>query len=169
MNEENTAMSASRSETIRLLSLPPKAKMDQNRYFNPGIEKVMSPFQSIRAIDYTVILVRDTEAMRQFYEGVLGFLFVRELSENWREYRVGSNTLVLARPRRLADEPATPKGSASIQLAFRVPPSDVDRCAAWLALRSIAIISPPTNHSFGHRTLFFRDPDGNLIEIYAEI
>ena len=143
--------------------------MDQNRYFNPGIEKVMSPFQSIRAIDYTVILVRDMEAMRQFYEGVLGFLFVRELSENWREYRVGSNTLVLARPRRLADEPATPKGSAPIQLAFRVPPSDVDRCAAWLALRSIAIISPPTNHSFGHRTLFFRDPDGNLIEIYAEI
>jgi len=169
MDEENTAISASRFATIRLLSLQRKAKMDHNRYFNPGIEKVMSPFQSIRAIDYTVILVRDMEAMRQFYEGVLGFLFVRELSENWREYRVGSNTLVLARPRRLAYEPATPKGSASIQLAFRVPPSDVDRCAEWLALRSISIISPPTNHSFGHRTLFFRDPDGNLIEIYAEI
>jgi len=22
---------------------------------------------------------------------------------------------------------------------------------------------------FGHRTLFFRDPDGNVLEIYAEI
>jgi catechol 2,3-dioxygenase-like lactoylglutathione lyase family enzyme len=143
--------------------------MDQNRYFKRGDEKVMSPFHAIRAIDYTVILVRDMEAMRQFYEDVLGFLFIRELSENWREYRVGSNTLVLARPRRLADEPATPKGSASVQLAFRVPPPDVDRCADWLARRKIATLSPPTNHAFGHRTLFFRDPDGNLIEIYAEI
>ncbi|MFM7304144.1 MAG: VOC family protein [Alphaproteobacteria bacterium] len=41
-----------------------------------------SPFQSIRAIDYTVILVRDMEAMKHFYEDVLGFPFVRELSEN---------------------------------------------------------------------------------------
>jgi len=23
--------------------------------------------------------------------------------------------------------------------------------------------------AFGHRTIFFRDPDGNVIEIYAEI
>lgn len=128
-----------------------------------------SPFHSIRAIDYTVILVRDMEAMRHFYEEVLGFSLVRELSEDWREYRVGSNILVLARPRRLANEPATPKGSAAVQLAFRVPPPDVDRCSEWLAQRNIAILSPPTNHAFGHRTLFFRDPDANLIEIYAEI
>ena len=32
-----------------------------------------SPFQSIRTIDYTVILVRDMAAMRRFYEGVLLF------------------------------------------------------------------------------------------------
>ena len=134
-----------------------------------GAGKVTSPFQSIRAIDYTVILVRDMEAMRHFYEEVLGFIFIRELSETWREYRVGSNTLVLARPKRLADEPATPNGSASVQLAFRVPPPDVDRCAEWLARTEIAVLSPPTSYAFGHRTLFFRDPDGNLIEIYAEI
>jgi hypothetical protein len=27
----------------------------------------------------------------------------------------------------------------------------------------------PTDQPFGHRTLFFRDPDGNVLEIYAEI
>ena len=32
-----------------------------------------SPFQSIRTIDYTVILVRDMAAMRRFYEGSSAF------------------------------------------------------------------------------------------------
>jgi catechol 2,3-dioxygenase-like lactoylglutathione lyase family enzyme len=35
--------------------------------------------------------------------------------------------------------------------------------------RGVAIVSPPTDQPFGHRTLFFRDPDGNVLEIYAEI
>lgn len=127
-----------------------------------------SPFQSIRAIDYTVVFVRDMEAMRYFYGDVLGFAFVRQLSADWLEYRVGSNRLALSRPRRLDGEP-TPKGSAALQLAFRVPPHYVDLCAAELARNGIALLSPPTDQSFGHRTLFFRDPDGNLLEIFAEI
>jgi catechol 2,3-dioxygenase-like lactoylglutathione lyase family enzyme len=28
---------------------------------------------------------------------------------------------------------------------------------------------PPTDQPWGHRTLFFRDPDGNVLEIYADI
>ena len=32
-----------------------------------------SPFQAIRAIDYTVIFARDMPAMRRFYEDVLRF------------------------------------------------------------------------------------------------
>jgi len=127
-----------------------------------------SPFQSIRVIDYTVVFVRDMEAMRHFYGSVLGFAFVRQLSADWVEYRVGSNTLALSRPRRSKDEPK-PKGSAALQLAFRVPPHYVDLCAAELTRNDVALLSPPTDQSFGHRTLFFRDPDGNLLEIYAEV
>ena len=126
-------------------------------------------FEAIRAIDYTVIFVRDMEAMRRFYEDVLRFRFIRELSPDWVEYQVGGNTLALARPRRVAADPPTPKGSASLQLAFRVPPPDVDRCAEELLRQGVSLLSPPTDHSFGHRTLFFRDPDGNLLEVYAEI
>ena len=35
--------------------------------------------------------------------------------------------------------------------------------------RGVEIIAGPTDQPFGHRTLFFRDPDGNVLEIYAEI
>jgi catechol 2,3-dioxygenase-like lactoylglutathione lyase family enzyme len=48
---------------------------------------------AIRAIDYTVIFVRDMAAMRRFYEDILGFPLLRELSPGWIEYRVGDNTL----------------------------------------------------------------------------
>ena len=126
-------------------------------------------FAAIRAIDYSIIYVRDMEAMRAFYEQVLGFELARELSPNWLEYHVGSNTFVLARPGLTPEDAPLPEGSAALQLAFRVPPPDVDRCAETLRIHGVEPLSPPMDREFGHRTLFFRDPDGNVLEIYAEI
>jgi catechol 2,3-dioxygenase-like lactoylglutathione lyase family enzyme len=128
-----------------------------------------SAFQAIHAIDYTVIFVRDMAAMRAFYEGILAFPLLRELSPGWIEYQLGGNTLALARPSRTAKDAPTPAGSASLQLAFKVSPPDVDRCADELVRQGVDLLSPPTDQPFGHRTLFFRDPDGNLLEVYAEI
>lgn len=132
-------------------------------------QRPRSPFHAIRAIDYTVIFVRDMAAMRSFYEDVLAFPLLRELSPNWIEYGIGPNTLALARPGRTAADAPMPAGSASLQLAFKVSAAQVDQCADELVRQGVALLSPPTNQSFGHRTLFFRDPDGNLLEIYAEI
>src|SRR5205823_9525059 len=111
----------------------------------------------------TVIFARDMTAMRRFYEDVLGFALARELSSGWLEYRLGDNTLALARPSRTAADAPVPIGSAALQLAFRVAPADVDRCAEELVGKGVALVSPPTDQAFGHRTLFFRDPDGNLL------
>jgi catechol 2,3-dioxygenase-like lactoylglutathione lyase family enzyme len=134
------------------------------RHAQPG-----SAFKSIRAIDYTVIFARDMTAMRRFYEDVLGFSLSRELSPGWLEYRIGDNTLALARPSLTAADAASPEGSASLQLAFKVSTAEVDQCADELVRQGIELVSPPTDQSFGHRTLFFRDPDGNLLEVFAEI
>ena len=128
-----------------------------------------SAFRAIRAIDYTVVFVRDMAAMRRFYEEILGFPLRRELSPGWIEYGVGDNTLTLARPSRTSADAPTPNGSASVQLAFKVTASDVDRCAAELVRHGVTLLSPPTDQVFGHRTVFFRDPDGNLLEVFAEI
>jgi catechol 2,3-dioxygenase-like lactoylglutathione lyase family enzyme len=128
-----------------------------------------SPFKAIRAIDYTVIFVRDMAAMRCFYEDVLGLTLQRELSPNWLEYQLGGNTLALAKPGLTASDAPTPPGSAALQLAFKVSAADVDACADELLRQGVALVSPPTDRAFGHRTLFFRDPDGNLLEMFAEI
>ena len=129
----------------------------------------MNPLSQIRQIDYTVIFVRDMAAMRRFYEDVLGFPLTRELSAGWFEYQVGPNTLALAARGALFDDPPPQQGALSLQMAFRVPPDMVAECASALAARGIRLTHPLTDHAFGHRTIFFRDPDGNVIEIYAEI
>jgi catechol 2,3-dioxygenase-like lactoylglutathione lyase family enzyme len=123
----------------------------------------------IRSIDYTVIPVRQMTAMRDFYGTTLAFPLHRELNPRWIEYRVGSNILALADRRDGSDESALPVGAMSLQLAFRVAPSEVAGCAETLTARGVEIVSGPTDQAFGHRTLFFKDPDGNLLEIYAEL
>jgi catechol 2,3-dioxygenase-like lactoylglutathione lyase family enzyme len=128
-----------------------------------------SAFRSIRAIDYTVVFVRDMAAMRSFYQDILGFALLRELSPGWIEYRVGGNTLALARPSLTAADVPTPNGSAALQLAFKVSAPEVDECADELVRQGIDLLSPPTDRPFGHRTPFFRDPDGNLLEVFADI
>jgi lactoylglutathione lyase len=129
----------------------------------------MDPKLPIRSIDYTVIFARQMPKMREFYGSTMGFPLHRELSAKWVEYRVGSNILALAEPGTRFKDPLPAVGVMSMQLAFRVAPQEVDECAATLAERGVAIVSPPTDQPFGHRTLFFRDPDGNVLEIYAEI
>jgi catechol 2,3-dioxygenase-like lactoylglutathione lyase family enzyme len=99
----------------------------------------------------------------------MGFPLHRKLSAKWVEYRVGSNILALAEPGTRFNDPLPPVGVMSMQLAFRVAPPEVDTCATTLLERGVSIVSPPTDQPFGHRTLFFRDPDGNVLEIYAEI
>src|SRR5690349_8692903 len=121
----------------------------------------------IRGLDYTVIRTRDMSAMRRFYDTVMRFPLERELGPGWIEYRIGSNILALAQSPMMDGDAPVPAGAASLQLAFRVAPPDVSRCEDELRAAGIAITSPATDQPWGHRTLFFRDPDGNVLEIYA--
>jgi catechol 2,3-dioxygenase-like lactoylglutathione lyase family enzyme len=129
----------------------------------------MDPQLPIRSLDYTVIFARQMSAMREFYGTTLGFALHKELGKQWVEFRVGSNILALTERGAVFDDPSPPVGALSLQLAFRVAPGEVASCAATLAERGVRIISGPTDQPWGHRTLFFRDPDGNVLEIYAEI
>jgi catechol 2,3-dioxygenase-like lactoylglutathione lyase family enzyme len=56
-----------------------------------------------------------------------------------------------------------------VQLAFLVSPSEVDQCYDQLLEKGIKILEPPTDQPRGHRTVYFADPEGNMLEVYAEI
>ena len=70
---------------------------------------------------------------------------------------------------RMGDDGRSVAGSAAVQTAFRVPPPEVDACHEALIAQGVPIIREPTDlPGWRHRTLFFRDPEDNIIEIYAE-
>ena len=126
--------------------------------------------KDIRNFDYVVLLCRNLEQTRAFYKDVMGFPLKHD-SDSWVSFGVGS-TLLTLRPRGPGpawdDGPAEP-GSAAVQLAFRVSPPAVDTCHAELVAKGVPILREPTDlPAWRHRTLFFRDPEDNVIEIYAE-
>lgn len=114
--------------------------------------------------------------MKEFYHQTLGLPIYREqFGGQWVELSIGSCLLTL-RPRHMVqlqgksyDAPASENAGAALQLAFRVAPQEVDAYQAHLEAQHVAIIDPATNQAWQHRTLFFQDPEGNLLEIYADI
>lgn len=114
-----------------------------------------SAFRAIGAIDYTVIFVRNMNAMRSFYRGTLSFELSRELSPDWLEHKLGNNTLTLARPKIFPYDVPTPVGSASLQLAFKVPVPEVGNTPINLSRKvSIYCHSPPIETSATARFSF---------------
>jgi lactoylglutathione lyase len=127
--------------------------------------------KAIRGLDYTVLLCANLPETKAFYRDVLGFPVDLD-GEKWVEFRVGAAVLALrARsqgPLPFVDGDSV-AGSASVQLAFRVPLSVLDACHEELAAKGATIVRGPTDlPGPRHRTVFFRDPEGNLLEIYAE-
>lgn len=121
---------------------------------------------AIQNIDHTVIFCADLTRMTDFYRDLLGIPVEVEMPR-WITFRVGGTRLSLA-----ARPPDAPKPCAgpALQLAFRVPPAALDGCSAELAQKGIAIARGPADiPDWRHRAIFFSDPEGNRLEIYAEI
>lgn len=128
---------------------------------------------SIRNFDHVILLCDDMARMRDFYGRVLRLPCEDEVGADarWIRFRLGSGFLTLrprGRWRSWQDGPRS-AGSAALQLAFRVAPNEVAVCHEQLLAQGVTIIEPPADQPFGHRTLFFRDPEDNVIEIYAEL
>lgn len=122
---------------------------------------------AIRNLDYVILLCTDMVVMRDFYTTVLGFPIHREL-DGWVEMQVGASLLTL-RPRGRPYDGGKLPHTAGVQLAFRVSPAEVDVWYQELLEKEVEILDSPRDWEYGHRTLFFRDPEGNILEIYADI
>ena len=123
--------------------------------------------KSIHNLNYVILLCKDVTSMRNFYRDIFGFE-LDEDREDWVKFQVGSCHLTL-RPRGRWYDGSVEGDGASVQLSFRVAPEGVNTAHQQLLEKSVEILEPPKDQSFGHRTLYFKDPEGNILEVYAEI
>jgi catechol 2,3-dioxygenase-like lactoylglutathione lyase family enzyme len=106
--------------------------------------------------------------MRTFYTELFDFR-IRTERTDVIAFDAGAVTLCLRQRTRAYDGQPRPAEAPGVQLAFRVAPGDVARCHEELVRRGVTILEPPTDQFWGHRTVFFRDPEGNILEIYADL
>jgi catechol 2,3-dioxygenase-like lactoylglutathione lyase family enzyme len=108
------------------------------------------------------------EAMKAFYRELFPFE-IRGESDTGLSFRAGSILFSLRQRTRDYDGRGPRADVPGVQLAFLVQPDEVEPCYQELVARGVEISEPTTDQPRGHRTVYFKDPEGNLLEIYAEI
>ena len=123
----------------------------------------------VKELNYAIVLCDDMDCMKAFYKDLLGFKIEVE-TETSLAFRAGKTvSLGLRRRERDYDGHGAGPGSPGVQLAFRVAPEEVSQCYEQLVAMGVTILDPPANQPRGHRTVYFADPEGNILEVYAEI
>ena len=113
---------------------------------------------------------RDLPAMRRFYVDVLGFDVEWEPDADNVYLSSGIDNLALHRPAEASRSDVADVSRASdsaldhLGLIVRSA-DDVDRWAAFLESHGVVIDARPRTHRDGARSCYFRDPDGNHVQI----
>ncbi len=121
-------------------------------------------------LTHVCILSGDMKAMIGFYEQVLQ-LEPHTAGDAYAEFRTPVATLSLFAAEaheRLAPGSAEPGRNRSVELEFLV--DDVDAEYARLCrIPGLVWVKPPTTQPWGIRSIFFRDPEGNLLNFHSRV
>jgi catechol 2,3-dioxygenase-like lactoylglutathione lyase family enzyme len=107
--------------------------------------------------------VRDLAAMKQFYVDLLGFAVEWEPDADNVYLSSGVDNLALHRSG--APAPTAARGALDHLGLIVRDASDVDRWAEFLEGRGVTIDARPRTHRDGARSCYFKDPDGNVVQI----
>jgi catechol 2,3-dioxygenase-like lactoylglutathione lyase family enzyme len=130
----------------------------------------------LKAIDHVVLVARDLERSLAFYRDVLGCRVLREAE--WRRGEARFPSVAIGNGQMLnlheAGTPVTPEavnpqvGSEDLCFVAATPIAEVQ---ARLAAHGVPVEIGPVQRMGGRgvmgTSVYFRDPDGNLLEIMA--
>jgi catechol 2,3-dioxygenase-like lactoylglutathione lyase family enzyme len=121
------------------------------------------------AFTHTCVITEDVAEMRDFYTRVLSMRPTRT-HDDYVEFATSRGALSLYARSKLepyAPGATSPRSNRSVMLEFEV--DDVD--AEYERLRSLPIVwvKPPSTQPWGNRSIYFRDPDRNLVNLYSRV
>jgi predicted enzyme related to lactoylglutathione lyase len=111
------------------------------------------------------IVTDDVEGLAAFYSRLVGTPVA--LNEYYVEVPAGAASVGLSKCRFTeyrADGPGQPQRQETV-LDFLV--SDVDAEYERIAALGVDWVMPPTTQPWGSRSMIFRDPEGNLINVFS--
>lgn len=125
----------------------------------------------ITGVVETCLYVDDLERAAQFYEKLLGFRRL-DSDERFCAFDVGGRSVLIlflrggtSEPVRLPDGVIPPHdGSGHLHFAFSIPAGELPEWEHQLGDAGVAIESR-VKWSRGGESLYFRDPDGHLVEL----
>jgi len=115
----------------------------------------------------TCLITANVDHLVQFYEPILA-LKAQRSGKDYAEFRTGAGVLAVfseaAQEKYIPGSAEAAKNRSAI-LEFRV--SDVDK--EYVRLQSLVKtwVKPPSTQPWGTRSIYFRDPDGNLLDFYT--
>jgi catechol 2,3-dioxygenase-like lactoylglutathione lyase family enzyme len=126
---------------------------------------------ALSAILETVLYVDDLDRAAAFYETIMG-LPVLHADKRMRAYDVaGRGTLLLFVRGGTLEPVETPggtipphDGSGPLHVAFAIERADLSEWEAHLADHAV-VVESGTDWPRGGRSIYFRDPDGHLLEL----
>ncbi|GAA1854313.1 VOC family protein [Pseudonocardia ailaonensis] len=115
------------------------------------------------------IITADVPGLVAFYERVTGTEAVWS-TELFAEVPTAAGTLAIGSERTVAlfgEGSAVPAANRTVIVEFLV--DDVDADFARLRDALDEVVTPPTDMPWGNRALLFRDPDGNLVNLFTPV
>lgn len=115
------------------------------------------------------LIARDIKKLVAFYEAVT-VLPARWLNDDFAEIPTPACTLAIGSERTVglfAEGAARAADNHTAIIEFRV--DDVDAAFARLEGVIIDLVQAPTTMPWGNRSLLFRDPEGNLLNLFAPV
>jgi len=115
---------------------------------------------------HVALNVTHLDDMKRFYVDLLGFVVEWEPDPDNVYLSSGTDNLALHRAPSASTvaggEPQSPLDHIGVIVRAA---DDVDRWAAFLESHGVAIDAKPRTHRDGARSCYFRDPDGNRVQV----
>jgi catechol 2,3-dioxygenase-like lactoylglutathione lyase family enzyme len=129
-------------------------------------EPVTHPVTSPK-LAHTCLITANVERLVNFYENILGIKAKRS-GDDYAEFTTGASVLAIfsfAAQEKYIPGSSQAAANHSLVLEFQVADADQE----YHRLRGIVKtwVKPPSTQPWGTRSIYFRDPDGNLVDFYS--